>query len=67
MIHEANGQVEADEYPELRGVALRFLRQQAWAASDDLDWLADVLGATDTPARRNALAKILQNLGRTPE
>lgn len=67
MIHEAKDQVEAAEYPLLRLVALTALRRWAWAASESPDELADMLGATDTPARRKALAKIFQNLGREPK
>lgn len=66
MIHEAKHQVDPGEYPLLRVVALTALRRWAWAASEQPDALADMLGATDTPARRAALAKIFQNLGRTP-
>lgn len=66
MIHQAKDQVDAGEYPLLRALALTTLQRWAWAASDDPDVLADVLGATDTPARRQALAKIFQNLGRAP-
>lgn len=68
MIQQANG----DEAPRevdtatLRRVALKYLLRQAWAASEDQDTLADLLGATDSAANRAMLAKILENLGRTP-
>lgn len=70
MIQEANNHnhdaQEADP-TQLRGVALTALRNMAWAASENQDVLAELLGATDSPANRNMLAKIFQNLGRTPE
>jgi hypothetical protein len=64
MIQDANGQ-PAPEEALLRLLALNALKRWARAASKDTDILADVLGATDTPARRKTLAKIFENLGRT--
>lgn len=69
MIQDANSQQveEADTPIELRALALKALKFWAWAASEDPDILANLLGGSDCPANRTMLAKIFQNLGRTPE
>lgn len=68
MIQQPNGNEAPREVDTatLRCVALKHLLRQAWAASESQDTLADLLGETDNPANRKMLAKIFQNLGRTP-
>lgn len=63
MIHQPNGE-EAADLNHLRHLALNAAKRWAWAACEDQNQIADILGAEDTPANRKQMAKILYYLGR---
>lgn len=63
MIQQPNGEEAADPR-HLGDLALTAMRHWAWAAAEDPNQIADILGQEDTAANRKLMAKILYNLGR---